>query len=103
KRLREASLWLKDGSKDKFYEEIQKAIWGYLSDKLNIPVSDLTRNSAVESLREKGVSEEEISNLTSVIDTCEFTRFAPSSSDSEASNIYEDASRFIRYVENSMG
>ncbi len=103
KRLREAEKCIKEKQPDKFYEEILKAIWGYLSDKLNIPVSELTRNSAVNSLTEKGIDEAEINNLTSILDTCEFARFAPSSSATEAEKIYEGASKFIRLVENSIG
>lgn len=103
KRLRQAEKCLKEKQSDKFYEEILKAIWGYLIDKLNIPVSELTRNSAVNSLTEKGIAEAEINNLTSILDTCEFARFAPSSSTAEAEKIYEGASKFIRLVENSIG
>jgi hypothetical protein len=87
---------------DKFYEEILKAIWGYLSDKLNIPVSDLTRNNAFSSLREKGIDDEKIDSLTFILDTCEFARFAPSSSGTEASKIYDGALSLIRSVENSI-
>ena len=103
KRLIEASRCLKGGLIDKFYEEILKAIWGYLSDKLNIPVSDLTRNNAINSLKEKEIDEEKINSLTSILDTCEFARFAPASSGTEAAKIYEGASQFIRSVENSIG
>ena len=103
KRLKEAEKCLKEKQTDRFYEEILKAIWGYLSDKLNIPVSELTRNSAVKSLTEKGIEEAEINTLTSVIDTCEYARYAPSSSAAEAEKIYEEASKFIRFVENSIG
>jgi BatD DUF11 like domain len=103
KRLKVAGLFLKNGPADKFYEEILKAIWGYLSDKLNIPVSDLTRVNAVDALRGRGIAEEEINNLISILDKCEFTRFAPSSSEGEASKIYDGASRFIRTVENAIG
>jgi hypothetical protein len=103
RRLKEAEKCLKDKQTDKFYEEILKAIWGYLSDKLNIPVSELTRNSAVNSLTVTGIQEEEINNLASILDTCEFARFAPSSSEAEAEKIYEGASKFIRFVENSIG
>lgn len=102
KRLREAEKCLKEQHTDKFYEEILKAIWGYLSDKLNIPVSELTRNSAVNSLIEKRIAEEEINILTSILDTCEYARFAPASSVAEAEKIFEGASRFIRFVENSI-
>ncbi len=103
KRLKEAFQCLKGGLTDKLYEEILKAIWGYLSDKLNIPVSDLTRNSAVNSLKEKGINEEKINNLNSILDACEFARFAPSTSGTEAAKIYEGASQFIKSVENSIG
>jgi hypothetical protein len=103
RRLREASACLKKGETDRFYEEILKAIWGYLSNKLNIPVSDLTRNNAVTALQEKGIDDEKIRSLTDILDKCEYARYAPSASGSEASDIYEGTSRFIRSVENSTG
>jgi hypothetical protein len=100
KRLKEASVCLKNGQNDKFYEEILKAIWGYLSDKLNIPVSELTRSNAIATLREKGMGDESIDDLVKILDVCEFARFAPSSTGSEAEKIYDDSSKFIRSVEN---
>jgi hypothetical protein len=100
KRLQEASKCLKSGAIDKFYEEMLKAIWGYLSDKLNIPVSELTRNNAFDTLKEKGIDDVQINSLSVMLDKCEFARFAPSSSDSEASDIYSGALQFIRSVEN---
>ena len=100
KRLHRASICLKNEQTDEFYEEILKAIWGYLSDKLNIPVSDLTRNSALTSLYEKGIDEELLKNLKNILDTCEYARYAPSASGAEASTIYEGASQFIKSVEN---
>jgi hypothetical protein len=102
KRLKEANRCLNEGPADKFYDEILKAIWGYLSDKLNIPVSELTRSNAVNSLEERGIEEEQIAKLTSVLDTCEFARYAPSTSGTEAFKIYEEASQFISSVENSI-
>ena len=103
KRLKEAEKCLLEKQTDKFHEEVLKAIWGYLGDKLNIPVSELTRNNAVNSLTEKGIPDSEISRLTSILDTCEFARFAPASSAAEAEKIYEEASGFIKIVENSIG
>lgn len=102
KRLKEASICLKKGETDRFYEEILKAIWGYLSDKLNIPVSDLTRNSAVDALKAGGIDDEKIKALYTILDKCEYARYAPASAGTELSEIYNDASRFIRSVENSM-
>ena len=102
-RLKEAEKCIREKKPDKFYEEILKALWGYLSDKLNIPVSGLNRSSAVEALRQKGIDETEVNNLAAVIDKCEFARFAPSSSAEETERIYEEAARFIRLFENSIG
>ena len=100
KRLQEASKCIKSGHTDKFHEEILKALWGYLSDKLNIPVSELTRSRAVDMLKAKGISDEQVSKLTEILDKCEYARFAPAASDSEVSEIYKVASQFIRNVEN---
>jgi len=103
KRLHMASVCLKNDEKDNFYDEILKAIWGYLSDKLNIPVSDLTRINAINTLRDYGIEEEKIESLSKILDTCEFARFAPSSSETEAATIYDEASKFIKSVENLIG
>jgi hypothetical protein len=103
KRLRTASDCLKNEQLDKFYEEILKAIWGYLSDKLNIPVSDLTRNNAVTILSDRGIDDERIKSLNSILDACEYSRFSPSASGTEAATIYNGASIFIKSVENSIG
>ncbi len=100
KRLRDASSCLKNKETDRFYEEVLKAVWGYLSDKLGIPLSALGRETAMSALRERGAGEEMLGNLIRLLDTCEFARFAPSSSDSEATGVYEDAAAFISYVEN---
>jgi hypothetical protein len=103
KRLQKASLCLKNDEIDQFYDEILKAIWGYLSDKLNIPVSDLTRTNAIAALQEHGIDDENINNLSKILDSCEFVRFAPSSSGMEAASIYEGTSQFIKSVENLIG
>lgn len=102
KRLREASACIKRGDNDRFHEEILKAIWGYLSDKLNIPISDLTRTNAISTLRERGASDNRISELTGILDKCEYARYAPSSGATEVKEIYEGAARFIRSIENTI-
>jgi hypothetical protein len=96
-------MCLKNKETDKFYEEILKALWGYLSDKLNIPVSELTRTNAVSTLIDRGVDDERIKQLNQILDTCEFARFSPSSSGEEAESVFEGASQFIKSVENSIG
>jgi hypothetical protein len=103
KRLQTAAVCLKNEELDKFYEEMLKAMWGYLSDKLSIPVSELTRSNAITALTESGIDEERIKSLNHILDACEYARFAPSASGAEAETIYEDASQFINSVENSKG
>ncbi len=100
KRLHNAATCLKNDEIDRFYEEILKALWGYLSDKLNIPVSDLTRSNAITALTDRGIDIQLINSLTGILDTCEYARYAPSSSGTGASDIYENASQFIKSVEN---
>ncbi len=102
-RLREASACMKRNEIDRFHEEVLKAIWGYLGDKLNIPVADLSRNNVSEVLREKGSDEATIQDLTDLLDSCEYARYAPSATGNEAAQIYEKASGFIRTIENSTG
>ena len=103
RRLKEALHCLRNQLNDKFYDEILKALWGYLSDKLSIPLSELARNTAVESLKERGIPEESINDLTRILDACEFARFAPASAGTEMEKIYAETSKFIRTVENIKG
>jgi hypothetical protein len=103
KRLINASACLKRNEIDRFHEEILKALWGYLSDKLNIPVSDLTRINAISSLKEKGIDDDKIKVLTDILDRCEYARYSPSADVTSASDIYNGASEFISDVENSIG
>ena len=99
KRLKIASECLSKNEMDRFYEEIVKALWGYLSDKLSIPLSALNRNNIVDSLKRKGVDNNKINELTQIIDTCEFARYSPSSSEAAASELYSKTSGFIKYLE----
>ncbi len=100
KRLHDAEMCLKNNETDRFYEEILKAVWGYLSDKLNIPVSGMTRSNAVSALTASGIDDQLLNNLITILDTCEYARYAPPSSETGASDIYEGASHFIKSVEN---
>jgi hypothetical protein len=102
RRLRAASACLRNEQIDSFHDEILKAVWGYLSDKLNIPVAELNRNNAASSLKARGISEDKIILLTSILDTSEYARYAPAASGTEAEKVYNDTSQFIKSVENSI-
>ena len=102
KRLQLSNKYLKENKKDEFYEEMTKALWGYLSDKLMIPIADFSKEKASSELSKKGISEETITQLSSIIDTCEFARFSPISDNSEMNNIYNNASELIGKLENNL-
>lgn len=99
KRLKYAQKLLKAGNKDKFYEEVMKAIWSYLSDKLIIPVSAINKEKVAIVLHEKGVNEELLNQLTNILKTCEFARFAPGTGQQEMGNLYEETIQVISDIE----
>lgn len=78
KRFKLAKTYLVANQKEQFYDELLKAIWGYLSDKANIPLSELSRDKALELLRNKGVEDDLVQKFTTLLDNCEFARYAPS-------------------------
>ncbi len=99
KFLREAAGYLKNSQHEAFYESILKAFWGYLSDKLSIPVAELNRESAVERLTQKKVEETTISGFIRIIDQCEFARFSPSSGAEAMHSLYDDAENIMSQIE----
>jgi uncharacterized membrane protein len=95
KRLKKASKFMKDGENEKFYNEVLKAIWGYLSDKLLIPVVDLSKDNVTDILKKRNVDDENIQNLIQLLDTCEFAKYAPSASTDSSIDIYNKAVNLI--------
>lgn len=101
-RLRIARKYLKLNNNEKFYEEILRAIWGYAGDKLNIPVSELTRSRGIDELRNRGVDETLITSLIELAGICEMVRYAPTSSSTNPGDIYSEASRIIRELDEKL-
>lgn len=99
RRLKLAAAALKRNEKDVFYEEVLKACWGYLSDKLNIPLSSLGRDIAIEQLMDRGVEETVISRFFETIDTCELARYAPAGEQDGLPRMYRDVQRQISKLE----
>ncbi|WP_372775067.1 BatD family protein [Mangrovibacterium sp.] len=99
KRLKDAAGFLKNHQSEKFYEAILKAFWGYLSDKLSIPVANLSRDKAVSALSQRGVAQEQIDEFINIIDTCEFARYAPSSSDSAQEELFDKSANLMGKLE----
>lgn len=99
KRLKEASGFLKTNKAEQFYEAVIKALWGYLSDKLTIPVADLNREKASEKLLGKGIDQETVTELMKIIDDCEFARYAPAAFSGTMTEIYNGAARIMGIFE----
>ncbi len=95
KRLKLASKLLHQQKQSEFYEEVSKALWGYLSDKLSIPVAKLSRESSQIELAKRKIDEALINEFFDLIDTCEFARFAPSSEATDMNKIYNNAAKII--------
>lgn len=99
KRLKTALKFLKIGKKDEFYEEILKGIWNYLSDKLNIPIASLTRETIITELNKKEIDQSLIEQLIDILNSCEFARYAPQSGQQEMGDLYSDAIKIIEQLE----
>lgn len=99
KRLNLAKKLMDNGQKEKFYEEVSKALWGYLSDKLGIQPADLNRDTVKSALESKSVNEEIINKLQNTLEQCEFSRFAPSGDSVNMKNMYDDAIKLLIEIE----
>lgn len=103
KRLKIAGNLLSNNRKEAFYDEILKALWGYVSDKLNMPVSKLSKDNIEEELHNYGVNEDLIKGFLNALNNCEFARFAPSKDDIQAmDDIYKEAFNVISQIEDSI-
>jgi len=101
-RLKSAERLKKADQADKFYEEIGKAVWEYLSHKMNIPTSELSREVVIEQLDQQEVPDQERAELLRILEESEFSRFAPSSERSDMHLLYRDAAKLISLLENSL-
>ncbi len=102
KRLKKAAHLLKTGEREAFYEEVLKALYGYLSDKLSLPLSELSKDNAKEILMKSKVSEELVQAFMDVLDTCEFARYSPSSGTGEMDQLYQKTITTISKLENQV-
>ena len=99
RRLKQAEKLLKENQKEAFYEEIERAAWTYLSDRLSIPTAQLNKENIAQILSNKGVSDLLIKELHRVLSTAEFARYAPTS-DHAMQDLYNDTTNIINQLEN---
>ena len=95
KRIETAKKYLTNNEIDKFYEEITNTLWGYVSEKLSIPLGDLTRETATETFKNHNLDESLITNFISIINDCETARYAPSSDGITPQKIYDRAANIL--------
>ena len=102
KRLKLAHTFLTQNLYTAFYEELHKALLGFISDKLNIPSSELSRDRIADSLRAEHVAENSITTFIGLLDDCEFARYSPSSGNEAMAAHYEAAADVISSIDSSM-
>jgi len=99
KRLRKAAQLMKAGKSSEFYDEALRALWGYVGDKFNMPVEQLSQDNIRERLSGRGVSDQLISNFLEAIAECEFERYAPGDPAGNMSKVYDKAMVAIENIQ----
>lgn len=102
KRLKLAAKLLKDNKKESFYDELLKALWGYISDKLSIPVAMLSKENVEQELLKHNVSQVLSDEFIKVLNECEFARYAPGNAAAAMDKVYHAAIDVISKMENSI-
>ena len=102
KRLRKADKLMRQNHYGEFYDEVLRALWGYVGDKLNIPVSELSRDNISERFQEHNVDEETITKFVGAIDECEYARYAPGDAAGNMNKTFTSAMSAIKQIEDSM-
>lgn len=99
KRMRNAAKLLKTGKQSDFYDEVMRALWGYISDKFNMPLESLNKDNIQSELASHGVSDDASQILLKALNDCEFARYAPGDSASNMQSVYDGAISAISKIE----
>ena len=99
RKLRKAAKLMKENKLEDFYDETLRALWEYVSDKLAIPVSQLSRKNISQRLHERGIDEQITNRFVEAIDECEYVRFAPGNNQGNMNRVYEKSITAIEQIE----
>lgn len=99
RRLNAAKKFMNAHDNEKFYEELLRATWGYLSDKLQLPASQLTRDNIAQELSLYGAPESLTASFIDIIDECEMARYTPTKSDEQIEQLFTKASKAMNDME----
>ncbi|MBL4594544.1 MAG: BatD family protein, partial [Flavobacteriales bacterium] len=97
KLLSSAKESLAANNKNAFYEDISKALFGYIGDKLNIAAAELNQSNIKEKLISINVNEQTSKELIDTIELCDMARFAPVSISEQ--EVYNKAEAIINKIE----
>ena len=97
-RFRAAKRYMEEQNRHAFYEEMLRALWGYMSDKFNIPVANLTKENVREELHKRGVSSEESQRFTDIITRCDEAQYSPVES-ARMNDVYSEGVNLISRIE----
>lgn len=98
KRLAKAGKFLRAKHYDAYYEELLRAMNSYLSDKLQIPASQLSRDKVIDTLARREAPQELQQSVINIINDCEMARYTPLTPDA-ADATYADARKAIDAIE----
>lgn len=102
KRLKKARAYLSQKNEEAFYNETSAALWGYISDKFNIPLADLSMENVESKLASRNVNEETIRAFIDTLNNCEFARFAPGNKAENMEQVYQQALETISRIEREL-
>lgn len=102
KRLQLAGTFLKQNLYTAFYEELHKALIGFISDKLNMPMAEQSKERMAEALKEKNVNETLVAKFIAILDACEFARYSPDAGHDAMAAHYDDAVEIISSMDSEM-
>lgn len=97
-RLRAAETFMKDDNQRRFYEEMLRAFWGYMSDKLNIPMSNLTKDNVRDELLKRGLAPEYSEQFIKIVSECEYAQYSPAVS-RQMKEVYNEGVALISQYE----
>ena len=100
RRLKTARGFASRGDRNGFYAEMLNAMWGYMSDKLSIPVSELSKDNINAELEQFGVNEQLRKEAMDLIDKCEFAQYAPELAQGNLNAVLDEAAGVIDRLEN---
>ena len=97
-RFRAAKRYMEEQNRHAFYEEMLRALWGYMSDKFNIPVANLMKENVREELHKRGVSSEDSQRFTDIITQCDEAQYSPVET-ARMNDVYSEGVNLISRIE----